>query len=984
MDYDNIISYNDFNNKNSPKDNDSSNNDCKNRKRKFSLKKVLILLLFLISLFAIGRVFAADQNIRYRVILANWYGANTVGQDAVKYIYFDLSECTEVGEVGYFCQQDVYPYKVWNSPAPPNGTTMDYVELHSGKHKNWTVPQQYRTVESNIEPGKQGYVGLYLVDATATTPYIKLPYANRKGYRLKGWNVVERATPWVWYNEAYRTFSGNDKTCDWNSGGYFHVNIGAYSTVVKVKPVFEANNYTLTVIDNNGGSFVGGTNLPVGGTSASFTLTSGSTNYYWLGTAQKENCEFLGFYTSPTGGTRVYKPDGSCDNDSGVWSDNKFVYGNNITVYARYKINSYTNGISHWATGFTNQEGNNGDKSCYLIGSTSYKKNYNNNVNVSSSDAVRVPNGLYLVGHFGSNTIDGTGNWKSYNMPYSFKQPDRSTWLEMYYSPKTYKISYDLDGGAITKNNASSYNVYYGVKFSNKPTKTGYTFLGWKDTSSIINKDNLSDNYNTTISGSTYTFTNTTSGNRLNHAAIQIWDNSYSNYYQDICGANYTGHIESTYTHTRGTGAYGIRIKANGNTQDSSVFYKNCYFEQGKTYKISLDINSIASSKVVISNPKVVCDSYVAGINPGKTAKFSSVNALYNALDNRLTGNRNIKACWEVNYYNIKYDLNDSSNDCKGALGKNAPNKMTYNQKSTVDNPTRDGYIFTGWTITGMDSITHYYGKNTTTNTKIKSTKETEFMNLTSKKDATIIFKANWKLNVSISLDVNDENYHVNETVKVKDIRESLKAVIKNKTNGKVLTDKFFNGKAIENIRIISVKDLDKDSLLTDSWNNFETVIQTNEVKHLKVTYMLTIVDSSNDNSDVATAECKQNINIINDEEGSSDQLPPNLPTPDPGEDDNNHGTSSSVESNIRYISKKHINTLSINSKWQTNSELNSELISSLNKEANDDNAIYIIEISKEKSDEIKSYITDKKAWNKDLNKNIIDTFGNEIIKKKK
>lgn len=84
----------------------------------------------------------------------------------------------------------------------------------------------------------------------------------------------------------------------------------------------------------------------------------------------------------------------------------------------------------------------------------------------------------------------------------------------------------------------------------------------------------------------------------------------------------------------------------------------------------------------------------------------------------------------------------------------------------------------------------------------------------------------------------------------------------------------------------------------------------------------------------------------------------------------------------IRYISKKYINTLNKNSKQRNDHQLKSNLINSLNKKATDENSIYVIEISKEEADNMKEWLLDGKVWNNGLNNDFINTFNN-IIKKR-
>ena len=95
-------------------------------------------------------------------------------------------------------------------------------------------------------------------------------------------------------------------------------------------------------------------------------------------------------------------------------------------------------------------------------------------------------------------------------------------------------------------------------------------------------------------------------------------------------------------------------------------------------------------------------------------------------------------AGWEVNTYNIEYVLNG------GTHGADHPATATYDVEFSVSNPTRTGaYVFNGWNITGMDSITHYYGSNQTTENTISNTSETTFKNLRST-SGTVTFTAQW------------------------------------------------------------------------------------------------------------------------------------------------------------------------------------------------------------------------------------------------
>ena len=126
-------------------------------------------------------------------------------------------------------------------------------------------------------------------------------------------------------------------------------------------------------------------------------------------------------------------------------------------------------------------------------------------------------------------------------------------------------------------------------------------------------------------------------------------------------------------------------------------------------------------------------------------------------------------AIWEANEYKINYNLAGGSHD------SSHPTTATYRDKYDEDsgendniinisNPTKKGYTFTGWTISGddYDSDTAMYGldtNNVTTGWTDKATKVTAeyFKNLSSTKNGTITLTANWTANTyTIAFNGND------------------------------------------------------------------------------------------------------------------------------------------------------------------------------------------------------------------------------------
>lgn len=90
-----------------------------------------------------------------------------------------------------------------------------------------------------------------------------------------------------------------------------------------------------------------------------------------------------------------------------------------------------------------------------------------------------------------------------YDFGTSITQKSEAMNYEYNYEPITYTISYQLNGGTNNSANPSSYNVLYGVTFSD-PVKTGYRFTGWTMNDQSTNGINTGKNATFTDSSDLY------------------------------------------------------------------------------------------------------------------------------------------------------------------------------------------------------------------------------------------------------------------------------------------------------------------------------------------------------------------------------------------------------------------------------------------------------------------------------------------------
>lgn len=130
----------------------------------------------------------------------------------------------------------------------------------------------------------------------------------------------------------------------------------------------------------------------------------------------------------------------------------------------------------------------------------------------------------------------------------------------------------------------------------------------------------------------------------------------------------------------------------------------------------------------------------------------------------------NLYATWSKVMYRVEYDLCDG----KGCgVDPGNPTFASYDSAIKVTNPEREGYLFMGWEITGMDKTPHVIGEDTVTDetftvpeewiglTQAEKIGQTVSMkNLTSIEGATVKLKAIWQpIKYTIIFDNNKQTF---------------------------------------------------------------------------------------------------------------------------------------------------------------------------------------------------------------------------------
>ena len=640
-----------------------------------------------------------------------------------------------------------YNFAGWNTKSDGTGTTYAASTANNGiktlfpsgsgtVYAKWTAKTGTVTYKSNYTNGPADKTQSYTYNSTN-------PLANntftRTGYTFKGW---------------YTAASGGTQLTSSNFKTYF--SSGSGTVYAQWTPI----TYTVAY-NNNGGS----------GTMASVTHTYDVAKKLTKNTFTKPGAVFKGWATS-----EARADAGTVDH-----TDEKEVKNlrSSSGTYTLYAVWTPVMTVKYNANGGTITD------SPHLNGSTYYKLTsnmvqYSTSANGTYSDYVSRFNptltycNLLNIGTYNATRtgyrIDGTkayalnanGTGTLFNQDSSSSSTtnpvttkllnggteltaDKTITLYVNWIPNTYTVTYNGNGntGGSTANSSHTYGTAKALT-ANGFTRTGYSFKGW----------------NTKPDGSGTAYTNSQSVSNLtatNGGTVTLY-------------AQWTPYTMTLKYHANGgvgknmTTATRYRVGTDGIVEISS--------DSGATWKDLTATISTATEHAGLHN----IGSYITGgYEISKTGyrveaargfntaangtgvnlhqDDSATNTTNVVTTKRINGGTEISSNvtktiyvnWLVNSYNIAYAGMDGA-----TYGTNHPTTATYDAAFTVNNPTKRGYTFLGWKITGMDSTTHNIGAGTSTATSVASTKETSFKNLHSLHNNTVTFTALWSANKGV------------------------------------------------------------------------------------------------------------------------------------------------------------------------------------------------------------------------------------------
>ncbi|GHT78029.1 hypothetical protein FACS189464_0750 [Bacteroidia bacterium] len=483
---------------------------------------------------------------------------------------------------------------------------------------------------------------------TVESPNITLQAPAKTGYTFEGWTEGNSITAGSTGNKSF--------TAEWSVIRYaisYELNGGTNHTGNPANYTIESSGITLQAPAKTGYTFEGWTegNTVAAGSTGNKTFTA-----QWSITNYAISYELNGG-TNHTGNPANYTIESSV-----------------ITLQVPVKTGYTFNG---WAEGSSITAGSTGNKTFTAQWTpTKYIISYelNGGTNHTGNPANYTIESTVITLQTPARAGYTFGDWQEGNTIAAGSTGNKTFTAQ--WTPVNYTISYELNGGTNHVGNPDNYTIESSVITLQVPVKTGYTFNGWAEGSSI-----------TTGSTGNKTFT------------AQWTPTKYIISYELDGGTNHTGNpanytIESTVitlqTPARAGYTFGgwqegntIAAGSTGNktftTQWTPVNYTISYELNGGTNHVgNPDTYNIESTGITLQRPAKTGYTFT-GWTEGNTIATGS------------TGSKTFTAQWTPIHYTISYTLDGGINHV------NNPATYTIENNVTLQNPTKAGWVFMGW-----------------------------------------------------------------------------------------------------------------------------------------------------------------------------------------------------------------------------------------------------------------------------------------------
>ena len=546
-----------------------------------------------------------------------------------------------------------YTFTGWNTAK--NGTGTTYTESTKMPSSNTQLWSQWDVNSYTITFAPNGGSVTPTSKTFTINDSISLPTPTRTGYTFSGWKVTEKADVSNWtLNDVYTGTSIP-------AGKYGNVTVTAQWTV---------NTYTITYKYNNGAA----------DTTATYNIEQAIT----LPSPTKTGYTFAGWKVTTAGGNwkttdSVYK---------GTVAAGK--YGN-VTLTAQWTVNTYTITYKY----------NNG------AADTTAKYTIEQSITLPSPTKT----GYTFAGW---KVTTAGGNWKTTDSVYKGTVAAGkygNVTLTAQWVANTYTITYVYNNGSA--NTTATYNIEQAITLPS-PTKTGYTFAGWKVTTAGGNWKTTDSVYKGTVAAgkygnvtltaqwtaNTYTITYVYNNGSANTTATYNIEQAitlpsptktgytFAGWKVTTAGGNWNT-TDSVYKGTVAAGKYGnVTLTAQWTVNTYTIMYKYNNGAADTTAKYTIE------QSITLPSPSKTGYTFAGWKVTTAGGNWKTTDSVYKGtVAAGKYGNVTLTAQWTANVYTITFLPNGGSVN---------PTSKTFTIESTIElpTPTKDSYVFDGWLVT--------------------------------------------------------------------------------------------------------------------------------------------------------------------------------------------------------------------------------------------------------------------------------------------
>ena len=242
-----------------------------------------------------------------------------------------------------------------------------------------------------------------------------------------------------------------------------------------------------------------------------------------------------------------------------------------------------------------------------------------------------------------------------------------------------YSIEYNLDGGENAVDNPFSYTIEDSTIVLNEPTMLGYTFKGWKEG-------------NTIESGSIGNRTFTALWEVINYRISYVLNGGENSRNNPI---SYTVEDEIVLESPIKTGASFLGWKEGNIIPKGSIGDKTFTATwEGTLFNVIYDLGGGINNP---GNPSLYTyeeclNRDIVLLNPTREGYTFKGWTPSDRIEQGSTGDKYFTALWEINVFEITYELNGGVNSTENPSSYTMESDTIY-----LQSPTKTGYIFLGW-----------------------------------------------------------------------------------------------------------------------------------------------------------------------------------------------------------------------------------------------------------------------------------------------